>query len=247
MALEGKTVLVTGGSRGIGRAVAENMAGLGAKVAFAYAGNEKAARETLAALQGAGVKAAAYRCNVASFEQTQQLVQSVENDFGGVDVLVNNAGITRDGLALSMSEEDFDTVLAVNLKGAFNMVRHLYRSFMRRRSGRIINISSVVGLSGNAGQANYAAAKAGLVGFSKSIAKELAPRNITCNVIAPGFIESDMTAVLPEKVRENALAGVPLGRMGQPEEVAALAAFLASDAAGYITGQVLCVDGGLSM
>ncbi len=247
MELAGKTALVTGGSRGIGRAVALALAKRGAAVAIVYAGNEAAAAETLAALEACGAKAAAYQCDVADFAATAAVVKQAEETFGGVDILVNNAGITRDNVLLAMSEEDFDKVVATNLKGAFNLTRHLYRQFARRRSGRIINITSVVGLCGNAGQANYAAAKAGLVGFTKSVAKELAARGVTCNAIAPGFIESDMTAVLTEQQRGGALAGVPMQRMGAPEDVAALAAFLASDAAAYITGQVVCVDGGMCM
>lgn len=247
MALENKTALVTGGSRGIGRAIAQTLAANGADVAIAYAGNAAAAEETLAALRATGVKAEAYQCNIASFDEAAQLAKKIEETFGGVDILVNNAGITKDNVLLGMSEADFDAVINVNLKGAFNVTRHLYRQFARRRSGRIINITSVVGLSGNAGQANYAASKAGLIGFTKTVAKELAPRNITCNAIAPGFIESDMTAVLGEKQREAFLSGIPAARLGHPEEVAELAAFLASDAAAYITGQVICVDGGLHM
>ena len=247
MEFAGKTALVTGGSRGIGRAVALALAKRGAAVAIVYAGNETAAAETLAALEACGAKAAAYQCDVADFAATAAAVKQAEEAFGGIDILVNNAGITRDNVMLAMSEEDFDKVVATNLKGAFNLTRHVYSQFARRRSGRIINITSVVGLCGNAGQANYAAAKAGLVGFTKSVAKELAGRGVTCNAIAPGFIESDMTAVLTEQQRGGALANVPMQRMGAPEDVAALAVFLASDAAAYITGQVICVDGGMNM
>jgi 3-oxoacyl-[acyl-carrier protein] reductase len=182
---------------------------------------------------------------VADFEATKELTERVIADFGGVDILVNNAGIIKDGLVLSMKEEDFDRVISTNLKGSFNMVKHLYGHFMRKRAGRIINISSLAGLMGNAGQVNYAASKAGLIGLTKSVAKELAAHEITCNAIAPGFIESDMTDTLSEKVKEGALAAIPMKRMGQPEDVAKLAVFLASDAAGYITGEVIKVDGGL--
>lgn len=243
--LTGKTALVTGGSRGLGRAIALKMAAEGANVAIAYAGNETAANDTVAEAQKLGVKAAAYRCDVSSFSQTEALCKQVIADFDGVDILVNNAGIVRDGLILSMKEEDFDAVLATNLKGAFNMTKHLYSHFMRKRAGRILNITSVVGLMGNAGQANYAAAKAGLIGLTKSTAKELAGRGVTCNAIAPGFIQSDMTDALSDKVKEQVLGAIPAKRMGNPEEVAALAAFLASPAGAYITGEVIKIDGGL--
>lgn len=248
LSLKGKTVLVTGASRGIGRAIAEEMATRGTSaLAIVYANNQNAANETLASVRKTGAKAFAYPCNIEDFAAAQQLAEQVQQDLGGVDILVNNAGITRDGLLLGMSEEDFDHVLGVNLKGAFNLTRHLYRQFARRRSGRILNISSVVGLCGNAGQANYAASKAGLIGFTKSVAKELAARNVTCNAIAPGFICSDMTEQLPQTVRDGILQNIPMARFGTPQDVANLAAFLASDDAAYITGQVLCVDGGMHM
>lgn len=247
MNLQGKTALVTGASRGIGRAIAEKLAACGAGVAVVYAGNTEAARQTLANIAKAGGMAREYQCDIASFEQTGQLAKQVLQDFGGVDVLVNNAGIVRDGLLLSMKEQDFDTVMATNLKGAFNTIHHLYQHFMRRRSGRIINISSVIGLVGNAGQANYAAAKAGLIGLTKSTAKELAARGVTCNAIAPGFIESDMTDALPEKARQGILNLIPQKRMGAPSDIAELVAFLAGDFSAYITGEVIRVDGGMCM
>ncbi len=247
MSLENKVALVTGASRGIGRAIALELAQAGAQVVLVYAGNETAAQETKAAIELAGGKAKTYRCDVGDFTATKALCETVIADFGGADILVNNAGITRDALILQMKEEQFDEVLATNLKGAFNMTKHLYQHFMRKRSGRIVNISSVIGLTGNAGQANYAAAKAGLVGLTKSTAKELAGRGVTCNAVAPGFIETEMTATLLEKIREKMLAEIPQQRAGTPEDVARLVAFLASDAAGYITGELIRVDGGLCM
>lgn len=247
MLLKNKVALVTGGSRGIGRAIALEFAAQGANVAIAYAGNTAAAEETLSALQELGVTARAYPCNVADFTATKALCDAVIADFGGIDILVNNAGIVKDGLILSLKEEDFDNVIAVNLKGAFNLTKHTYQHFMRKRSGRIINISSVIGLIGNAGQANYAAAKAGLLGLTKSTAKELAARGVTCNVIAPGFIDSDMTASLNEKAQAAILAAIPAHRTGSAQEVAHLAAFLASEHAAYITGQAISIDGGMHM
>ncbi len=245
MNLTGKTALVTGASRGIGRVIAETLAQNGADIAAVYAGNEAAAGETLAKLKKIGVKAKTYRCDVADFTATGKLCEAVLTDFGGVDILVNNAGIVRDGLILQMKEEQFDEVIAVNLKGAFNLIKHLYSQFMKKRSGCILNISSVVGLMGNAGQANYAAAKAGLIGLTKSTARELAGRGVTCNAIAPGFIETEMTGALSEKVREKLIQEIPQKRPGSAGDVAELVAFLASDAARYITGEVIRVDGGL--
>lgn len=245
--LNGKVAVVTGGSRGIGRAIAIEMARAGADVAILYAGNEQAAAETLEMIQQLGRKGAAYQCDVSKFDAAKQAVDSVLQTFGGIDILVNNAGVTRDALSLAMREEQFDQVIDTNLKGAFHMIRHVVGHMMRKRAGRIINISSVSGLSGNAGQCNYAAAKAGLIGMTKSVAKETAGRSITVNAIAPGFIDTDMTAALPETVREAAIARIPAGRTGMPEEVAGLALFLASDAAAYITGEVIRVDGGLCM
>ncbi|MDF1494641.1 3-oxoacyl-[acyl-carrier-protein] reductase [Caproiciproducens sp. CPB-2] len=245
--LKGKTAVVTGGSRGIGKAIALKLAQEGADIAILYAGNEAAAQETCSLIGQSGAKAKAYRCDVADDRQTKETVDAILADFGGIDILVNNAGIVRDGLILSMKEEDFDTVIDTNLKGAFHMIKHTYRHFMKKRSGRIINITSVSGVTGNAGQANYSSAKAGLIGLTKSTAKELAGRNVTCNAIAPGFIDTDMTAALADKVREAAIEAIPLKRMGTPGDIAALAAFLAGDEAGYLTGEVIKMDGGLCM
>lgn len=243
-----KRALVTGGSRGIGRAVCLALAARGMRVAVNYAGNAAAAEEVVqACLQQGAPDAFAVQADVSDAEQVRALVAAVSERWGGVDVLVNNAGITRDGLMMRMSEQDFDAVLATNLKGAFACMQAVMRPMMKQRWGRIVNMSSVVGLRGNLGQANYAASKAGLIGMSKSAAKELASRGITVNCVAPGFIETDMTAVLPESVRTALLGQIPLARLGTAEEVAAAVAFLASPEAAYITGQVLCVDGGMAM
>lgn len=245
--LAGKIAVVTGASRGIGRAIAIRLAGEGATVVINYNGSKEKAEEVKQEIEGAGGKAAVCQCNVADFDQCQAFIQKVIDEFGRIDILVNNAGITRDGLLMKMSEEDFGQVIETNLKGAFHTIRFASRQMLRQKSGRIINLSSVVGVTGNAGQANYAASKAGVIGLTKSAARELASRGITVNAIAPGFIETDMTSVLSEKVKEGAAAGIPLGAFGKPEDVAAAAAFLASDEAGYITGQVLHVDGGMVM
>ena len=245
--LQNRIAVVTGGSRGIGRAIALALAEAGADVAVVYAGNAQAAAETVGRIEALGRKAQSFACDVADFAKVRELVKAIQQAFGGVDILVNNAGIVRDGLVLTMKEEQFDAVLDVNLKGAFNMIRHSAGLMLRRRAGRIINIASVSGIIGNPGQSNYAAAKAGMIGMTKSVARELAGKGITCNAIAPGYIETDMTGSLPEKTLEQAVAQIPLGRMGRPEEIAKMALFLASDDAAYITGQTLCVDGGLSM
>ncbi len=247
MNFSGKTAIVTGGSRGLGRAICLELAKGGANVVFCYAGNETAAQETLAACEALGAKAAAVCCDVTDAEADLTLVKTTVNLFGRVDILVNNAGITRDGLLLTMKEADFDAVIAANLKGAFLCMKAVARQMVRQRYGRIVNLSSVVGLRGNAGQVNYAASKAGVIGMTKSLAKELAGRNITVNAVAPGFIDTDMTAALTETAKNAALGSIPMGRMGTPENVAKAVAFLADEDAGYITGQVLAVDGGMSM
>lgn len=237
-----KTALITGGSRGIGAVIAETLAAQGANIVILYAGNTEAAQAVCRRCAEQGVKAAAYQCNVADFTAVKETIAQIKKDFGGVHILVNNAGITRDGLAAMMKEEDFDAVLDTNLKGAFHLIRHCTPLFLRQREGCIINITSVAGLMGNAGQCNYAASKAGLIGLTKSIAKELAPRGIRCNAVAPGFIATDMTG---EQGENPLLTRIPLGRMGETEEVAEAVAFLAQ--AKYITGEVLRVDGGLAM
>lgn len=245
MSLNGKTALVTGASRGIGRAIALRLAEDGANVAVIYAGSADKGEAVVNEITALGVNAKAYRCNVADSAAVNETVKAVTNDLGKIDILVNNAGITRDGLMLRMKDEDFDAVLDTNLKGAFNMIRACYSGFIRKKSGRIINISSVSGIMGNAGQANYSASKAGVIGLTKSVARELASRGITCNAVAPGFIQTDMTENLGDN--NPLLNSVPLGRMGKPEDIAAAVAFLASDSAAYITGEVLKVDGGLAI
>ena len=242
-----RTALVTGASRGSGRAIALRLAKDGCNVAVIYAGNEQAAKDTCAEIEALGVSSLCIRCDVSDSMQCAQAVAQTVEAFGGIDILVNNAGITRDGLLMSMKEEDFQKVISTNLNGAFYMIKHSCRQFIKRRSGRIINISSISGVMGNAGQANYAAAKAGLIGLTKTTAKELAGRNITCNAVAPGFIQTDMTAVLSDKVKAAISEQIPLGRMGDVQDIAAAVSFLASQEAGYITGQVLRIDGGLNM
>lgn len=247
MHLTGKTAIVTGGSRGIGRAVALALAEAGASVAIIYAGNTKAAEETKQAVEEKGVQAMAIQCDVSDEKAVADMVKAVKKEWGRVDILVNNAGITRDGLLMIMKEEDWQAVLNTNLNGAFHCTKAVSRLMMKQRSGSIINITSVVGETGNAGQANYAAAKAGLIGFTKSVAKELASRNIRCNAVAPGCIATDMTTVLGEEAVDAMVQTIPMGRVAQPEEVAKAVLFLASDDASYITGQTLNVDGGMVM
>ena len=242
-----RTALVTGGSRGIGRAICLELAKAGCNVAVNYAGSAAAAEETAAQCRALGVRDEAFQADVSSAAACAALVEQVLAAFGRIDVLVNNAGVTRDNLLLRMSEEDYDRVLDTNLKGAVFCCKAVVRPMMRQRYGRIVNLSSVVGLRGNAGQANYSASKAGLIGLTKSLAKELAARKITVNAVAPGFIDTDMTAVLPQQAREAMLATIPMAHLGQPEDVAHAVAFFASDEAAYITGQVLCVDGGMAV
>ena len=247
MLLDGKTALVTGASRGIGRAIALCLAAEGARVAINYAGNVKAAEEVKAAIEAAGGTAILCQADIADSAAVEAMVANVVKEFGTIDILVNNAGIARDTLLMRMKDEDFAKVLDTNLKGVFYCTKAVSKLMMKKRSGRIVNMASVVGLVGNAGQTNYAAAKAGVIGFSKSAAKELASRGITVNAVAPGFIGTDMTAGLPESVKEKMLTDIPLGRMGEPEDVASAVLFLASDQASYITGQVVNVDGGMVM
>lgn len=243
--LEGKNVIITGASRGIGKGIAQVFAEHGANVAFTYSSSEGPALELQKELNTKGVKAKAYKSNAASFDESEKLVAQVLEDFGGIDVLINNAGITRDNLLMRMGEEDFDQVIETNLKSVFNMTKATQRTFLKQRKGSIINMSSVVGVKGNAGQANYAASKAGMIGFTKSVALELGSRNIRCNAIAPGFIETEMTEKLDEKVVQGWREGIPLKRGGSPEDIANACLFLASELSAYITGQVLNVNGGM--
>ncbi len=247
MRLAGKVALVTGSARGIGKAIVERFASEGAAVAISDVANEAAARETLAAVEAAGGKGMVAMFDVGDLAQVESAVAGILSTLGRIDILVNNAGITRDNLLLRMSEEDFDAVVRTNLKGTFLLTKVVSRHMIKQRSGRIVNMSSVVGLMGNAGQSNYSAAKAGIAGFTKSMARELGSRGITVNAIAPGFIQTAMTAGLPEAVQKAFLAQIPLGRFAAPEEVADLALYLASDAAGYVTGQVIGINGGLYM
>jgi 3-oxoacyl-[acyl-carrier protein] reductase len=243
--LEGKNAIITGASRGIGKGIAEVFAKHGANVAFTYSSSAEAANQLEKELQELGIKAKGYKSNAADFKEAEELVKNVLEDFGSIDVLVNNAGITKDNLLMRMSEEDFDKVIEVNLKSVFNMTKAVQRTMLKQRKGSIINMSSVVGVKGNAGQANYAASKAGMIGFSKSMALELGSRNIRTNVIAPGFIETEMTGKLDEKVVEGWREAIPLKRGGTPEDIANTCVFLGSDLSSYITGQVINVDGGM--
>ena len=242
-----RAAVVTGGSRGIGRAVCVALAKQGCNVVVNYCHGEAAAAETAALCKELGVEAVTVHADVSTAEGCKKLFEEAVNVFGRVDILVNNAGVTRDNLILRLSEEDFDTVLNANLKGAFLCCKEAARRMVRQRYGRIVNLSSVVGLRGNAGQTNYSASKAGLIGLTKSLAKELAARKVTVNAVAPGFIDTEMTAVLPEQAKEAMLKTIPMARLGQPEDVARAVAFFASDEAAYITGQVLCVDGGMAV
>ncbi len=243
--LEGKNVIITGASRGIGKGIAQVFAQHGANVAFTYSSSEGPALELEAELTGMGVKAKAYKSNAASFEESETLVANVLEEFGSIDVLINNAGITKDNLLMRMGEADFDAVIEINLKSVFNMTKAVQRTLLKQRKGSIINMSSVVGVKGNAGQTNYAASKAGMIGFTKSVALELGSRNIRCNAIAPGFIETEMTDKLDEKTVQGWRDAIPLKRGGSPEDVANACLFLASDLSSYVTGQVLNVDGGM--
>jgi len=245
--LEKKISLVTGASRGIGKSIALALADKGSDVAFTYRSSTEAAEALVMELQAKGVRAVAYQSDAADFAQANEIVENVMKEFGRVDILVNNAGITKDGLLMRMSEQDWDLVIANNLKSVFNFTKAVCRPMMSQQAGKIVNISSVVGIIGNAGQSNYVASKAGVIGFSKSIAKELASRNIQVNVIAPGFVETDMTEKLNEKQKEAILALIPLKRTAKPEEIAAVVCFLTSPDSDYMTGQVLCVDGGMAM
>ena len=247
MLLDGKVALVTGASRGIGRAIAVKLASEGAKVAVNYAGNTAKAEEVKAEIEKNGGEAVLVQADISDSKAVDAMIEKVTEAFGQIDILVNNAGITRDGLLMRMKEEDFDAVINTNLKGVFYCTKAVSKLMMKKRSGRIVNMASVVGLMGNAGQANYAAAKAGVIGFSKSAAKELAARGINVNVVAPGFIATDMTAAMTDKAKEATLAGIPMKRMGEPEDVANAVLFLVSDYASYITGQTVNVDGGMVM
>lgn len=245
--LEGKVAVVTGASRGIGREVALTLAGYGAAVIVNYCGSKEKAEAVVEEIIAAGGTAKAYQGDVSDFDIAKEMMASVKKEFGSIDILVNNAGITKDNLILKMSEEEFDKVIEVNLKGAFNCMKHVSRIMLRQKYGHIINMSSVSGVMGNPGQVNYCASKAGIIGMTKSLARELGSRGITVNAIAPGYIQTEMTEVLPEEVKESILSTVPLKRMGQTKDIAETVAFLASDKAAYITGQTISVDGGMGM
>ena len=245
--LKNKIALITGAGRGIGRDIAIALAKEGAEVVINYNGSEERAKEVKQTIEENGGKASIYKCNVSDFVACEAMIKDIVKEYGHLDILVNNAGITKDGLIMKMKEEDFDSVLNVNLKGTFNTIRHSARQMLKQRSGKIINISSVSGILGNVGQANYAASKAGVIGLTKTMARELGSRGITVNAIAPGFVDTEMTEVLSEEIRENACKQIILGRFGKPEDIANTAVFLASDKADYITGQVISVDGGMNV
>lgn len=247
MLLENKVAVVTGASRGIGRQIAIDLAKEGAKVIVNFNGSADKAAEVVKTITEAGGTAEAIQCNVSQYKETEAMMKEIVARYGRVDILVNNAGITRDNLIMKMSEEEFDAVIDINLKGAFNCIKHLSRQMLKQKGGRIINISSVSGVMGNAGQANYCASKAGIIGLTKSVARELASRGITCNAVAPGFIETEMTEVLPDSVKEAMSGQIPMKCFGTTEDIAGTVVFLASDAARYITGQVIGVDGGMAM
>lgn len=247
MNLTGKVTLVTGASRGIGRQIALTLAGYGATVIVNYNGSAAKAEEVVNEITANGGMAESMQCSVSDFEKSKEMIDGIVKKYGRLDILVNNAGITKDNLIMRMSEEEFDKVIEVNLKGAFNCMKHVSRIMLKQKSGHIINMSSVSGVMGNAGQVNYCASKAGIIGMTKSLARELGSRGITVNAIAPGFIETEMTDVLPEDVKENLLASIPLKRMGQTKDIAETVAFLASDKAAYITGQTISVDGGMGL
>lgn len=245
--LKNKIALITGAGRGIGRAIAIALAKESAEVVINYNGSEERAKEVKQTIEENGGKASIYKCNVSDFVACEAMIKDIVKEYGHLDILVNNAGITKDGLIMKMKEEDFDSVLNVNLKGTFNTIRHSARQMLKQRSGKIINISSVSGILGNVGQANYAASKAGVIGLTKTMARELGSRGITVNAITPGFVDTEMTEVLSEEIRENACKQIILGRFGKPEDIANTAVFLASDKADYITGQVISVDGGMNV
>lgn len=247
MNLSEKVALITGAGRGIGAAIAKELASCGAYVIINYSGNDETAKETLLQVENLGGKGELCKCDVSDFDEVEKMITGIISKHKRIDILVNNAGITKDNLVMKMSNEEFDKVIDVNLKGTFNTIRHVSRYMLKQRSGRIVNMSSVVGISGNAGQVNYSASKAGVIGITKSTAKELASRNITVNAIAPGYIDTDMTRVLKDDIKSSIVNAIPLKRMGQVEDIAKTVAFIVSDNASYITGQVISVDGGMSI
>lgn len=245
--MDKKVALITGASRGIGKETACTLAREGIFVVINYNGSQQKALDVLESIKKNGGEGAIYQCNVADYSQTEEMIKNLIKEYGHIDILINNAGITRDNLIMKMSEEDFDKVIEINLKGCFNTIRHLSRQMIRQRSGKIINVASVSGVLGNAGQANYAASKAGIIGLTKTMARELASRGICVNAVAPGFIKTEMTEVLPDSIREGVTGQIPLKRFGETKDIAEMIAFLASDKADYITGQVIHVDGGMAM